>query len=74
MTSLYHERALPRNDTGLPNFWMADLSPTTPPERDCEPQRGLTSGGRLVFSRTGRPASTCNAIARLAGIGEPEHV
>lgn len=30
----------------------------------------LTAGGREIYRRTRRPATTCNAIADLAGIGQ----
>jgi len=73
MTSLYHKRALPRNDFGLPGFlglplfdWAerAQSLPSEPHYPD-----GLTAGGRIVYRRTRRPVSTCNAIAALAGLG-----
>jgi hypothetical protein len=32
----------------------------------------LTPGGELIYRRTCRPISTCNAVAALAGIGQKE--
>ena len=32
----------------------------------------LTAGGREIWRRTHRPASTCNLIAAIAGIGARE--
>ena len=76
MTSLYHKRALPRNDTGLPEFlglplfdWRKSPCPSLPSYPD-----GLTAGGRTIYRRTLRPVETCNAIAALAGGGmEVDH-
>lgn len=77
MTSLYHKRALPRNDTGLPEFLglpLFDWRESPRPRSSTYPE-GLTAGGRIIYHRTRRPVSTCNTLARLAGFdcGEVDH-
>lgn len=75
----YHGRALPRNNTGLPEStglplfdWCKAPASTTPKNTSSA---SLTPGGRIIFNRTRRPVATCNLLARLAGLGtEAEHV
>ena len=33
--------------------------------------KALSPGGRVIYIRTRRPVETCNAIAEVAGLGEP---
>ena len=70
----YHEPALAGNATGLPFFAGLPLLNWHEAANSNHPHApypsGLTSGGRIVFERTRRPVATCNAIARLAGIGQ----
>lgn len=76
MTSLYHKRALPRNNTGLPEFLGLPLLDwqEQPRPRPLHYPDGLTAGGRIIYRRTHRPVETCNAIAALAGVGmEVDH-
>lgn len=70
MSNIQHRGNL-RNDpavlAGLPLFDFAT--------RDIGDPIALTPGGLVVFRRTHRPISTCNAIAELAGLicREVEH-
>lgn len=71
----YHKPALAGNAEGLPNFSGLPLFDffTAHPLHRQEPD-GLTAGGRIVYRRTRRPVSTCNALAALAGVGmEVDH-
>ncbi|MCW5720010.1 MAG: hypothetical protein KIS86_02600 [Devosia sp.] len=77
--NIYHGRALPRNDLGLPDFFGLPLLDWREPANSSHPHdtgsASLTPGGRIIFNRTRRPVSTCNLLARLAGLGsEVEHV
>lgn len=70
----YHEPASAGNATGLSFFsglpllnWREAANSNI---ANAPHPTGLTAGGRIVFERTRRPAATCNAIARLAGIGQ----
>lgn len=62
---------MPRNDTGLPEFLGLPLFDWRESPRPCPPSypEGLTAGGRIIYRRTHRPVSTCNALAALAGVG-----
>lgn len=77
--NMYHGRALPRNDFGLPEFFGLPLLDWREPANsntlnDTDPT-SLTPGGRIIFNRIRRPVSTCNLLARLAGLGsEVDHV
>lgn len=69
-----YQNTLAVTSTGLPFFsgmspfaWHEAANSNIP--RASYPA-GLTSGGRIVFERTKRPVSTCNALAALAGIGQ----
>lgn len=70
----YHKPALAGNNTGLPFFSGMPLFDWLNAANSNNPKTpfpaGLTAGGRVVFERTRRPVSTCNAIARLANIGQ----
>ena len=75
----YHEPASAGNATGLPFYaglplldWREAANSNNPhaPYPSGPTAGGLTAGGRIVFERTRRPVATCNAIARLAGIGQ----
>ena len=74
--SQYHERAWSRNDIGLPKFSGLPLLDWRAPANSNTPNlNALTPGGRIIFNRTRRPISTCNMLARLAGLGsEIDHV
>lgn len=80
----YHEPASAGNATGLPFYAGLPLLDWREAANSNNPHApypsgltaggltagGLTAGGRIVFERTRRPVATCNAIARLAGIGQ----
>lgn len=72
--SQYHERAPQRNNSAYSFFSGLPLLDWHEAANSNEPRAsyptGLTAGGRVVFQRTRRPVSTCNAIARLANIGQ----
>lgn len=76
MTFPYHGRALPRNGKGAPDFAGLPLFDFFTAHTFNRPEPdGLTPGGRIIYRRTRRPVSTCNTLARLAGIdcGEMDH-
>ncbi|ODT80977.1 MAG: hypothetical protein ABS76_14415 [Pelagibacterium sp. SCN 64-44] len=71
---LYTKPALAGNAEGLPKFFglpLLDWSDLDKPNGTKAPCiSDLTAGGRVVFTRTRRPAATCNLIAALADIGQ----
>lgn len=75
---MYHN-AFAANNTRLPEFLGLPLLDWREPAHANSTKSpypaGLTTGGRVIFSRTRRSVSTCNLLARLAGLGqEAEHV
>jgi hypothetical protein len=76
--NIYHERALSRNATGLPEiFRLPSLNRRVPANsNNLNPlPPGLSRGGAVVFRRTRHSVSLCNTIAALAGFTqEVDHV
>jgi hypothetical protein len=67
----YHNPASAGNTEGLSIFAglpLFDYRPASPDHRDGF----LTPGGAVIFRRTRRPPSTCNAIAAIAGLGRED--
>ena len=64
----YHNAALASNKTGLP------IATDTTPSDHHQPfgPADLTRGGRVIYQRTRRSPSYCNAVAALIGIGGQE--
>lgn len=74
----FYHNAIPANNTGLPEFGLPLLDwrePANSNHQHDTDTANLTTGGRIIFNRTRRPVSTCNLLARLAGLGsEVDHV
>ena len=65
MSITYHEPASAGNASGLPKSGNRRRERH---QSDFDAS-ALTPGGRVIFSRTRRPVSTCNLLASLAGLG-----